>query len=65
MNTPTADRIGAFVIGRISTRSITVPMTNETTTVRTNAPQYGTPAWISVRQIYVDRVAISPCAKFT
>ena len=51
MNTPTADSGGASSIGRIRMRSTTSPITNEATTAIANAPQYGTPALISVRQI--------------
>ena len=47
-NTPTEASTGASIIGRIRMRSISRPMTNETTTVMTKATQYGSPALIRV-----------------
>ena len=39
MKTPTSASTGAFVTGRIRMRSITTPMTKETTTVMKKATQ--------------------------
>src|SRR6187431_1468503 len=49
MKTMTTARIGAFSTGRMMMRSISTPPTNADTTVIANAPQYGTPAWISAQ----------------
>jgi len=49
MNTITTARIGEFSTGRITMRSIATPSTKAPATVSANAPQYGTPAWISAQ----------------
>ena len=49
MVTTTAARTGAFSTGRITTRSITMPPTNETISVITKATQNGRPAFTSVQ----------------
>ena len=48
MKTITTDRMGAFSTGWITTRSRITPPTNAAATVMKKAPQYGTPACISV-----------------
>ena len=62
MHTMTMVRMGLFSTGRITTRSISTPPTNEITRVPKNAHQYGTPALSSVHARYVLNIAISPCA---
>ena len=48
MVTPTAARLRACAMRRSSSRSSASPIANDTSTVATNATQYGHPAWISV-----------------
>ena len=48
MKTPTDASTGAFIIGFIKTRWISMPITNATAIVMKNATQYGTPASIRV-----------------
>ena len=48
----------------ITSRSITTPPTNEITSVRKKATQYGTRS-SSSQQMNVENIAISPCAKLT
>ena len=47
--TTTAARTGAFSTGRMTTRSITMPPMNETTSVTTKATQKGNPAFTNVQ----------------
>ena len=50
--------------GRITAWWIPTPPTNETSSVTANAGQYEKP-WlvVSVHAMYVENIAISPCAK--
>ena len=47
----------------MTTNSTAAASTKDSTTVATNASQYGSPAWISIQAMKVENIAISPCAK--
>ena len=63
--TTTATRTGAFLDRRITTRSITMPPTNETASVMTKAAQKGRPHSRSVQGDVGGEHRHLPCAKFT
>src|ERR1700750_1525830 len=63
MKPATLVRIGAFASGLNRARSITMPPAKEKASVRTKAPQYGTPHCISCQEMKVENIAISPWAK--
>ena len=51
--------------GRMITRSISIPPTNEAASVASSASPSGSPAWTSAQATKVENIAISPCAKLT